>query len=302
MNEPLQESVPVNSNRISLQDISDLNLLFWNEQLEPIPSKYDADLLEHQFEQEICEEMKGLTVENIKNDHILMEELVTKVSSTLTLLYIDSKGLSKEWFMLEKRFPLAEVMESIALHQKGRCRYMFNEHKDVSPEVDATMTCLEGIAIMKSESYIYRKKILELANRSDIDQLYWLGNDLYDTYCHDSSMSTGKVLKQVLHRPLNNTGVLFGNLNDVSGHSLAKLSDLPAYRHDQKKRSTCKFCKKKSYTYCVQCTFFHAFPEVSVVCDACKREHKRVGYLHPPEIQKSKKKKVDASEPTAEIV
>ena len=300
MNEPQSGPLNSNENRISLQDVVDLNLIYWNNQLEQLPANYEADLLEHQFVQEICEEINGLTKENIKNDPILMEELVTKVSSTITQTYIDSKELSKEWFMLEP-FPLAEVMESIALHHKEICRYLFNTHID-SPEVEGTMMCIEGIAFMKSESYIYRKKALELASRPNIDQLYWLGNDLYETYCHDSSMSTGKVLKHILRRPLNNTGVLFGDLKDVSGHSLAKLSDLPAYRHDQKKSLTCKFCKKKSYTYCVQCTFFHAFPEVSVVCDACKREHKRVGYLPPPQIQKSKKKKIDASGSTAEVV
>ena len=171
-------------NRINLQQVHDLFRKFCDK--EPLPHNYDADVLsESQIEEEISEEIEGLTIESINSDPNLMEELVTKISTKLNELHIGSHHLSTEWFMLEP-FPAKEALDCLSLSNKGIVRHTLDHPFDSA----AVMYCSYGMVYLKSAHYINGKEILEYANRTDVHQTYCLGQSLYDNYCSPEGLLT----------------------------------------------------------------------------------------------------------------
>lgn len=240
---------------------------------------------EHLLGEEVIEEIEDISSERIKSDAFLREELAIKLGSKLTASLTASLDLSDQWFLTEP-FPIKEAIEAINIDNKIIARRHL---------VGSLETYLGGpLTYMSTETHLNRKEALEFAYTNYGHQLYTFGRDLYDTYCTGRCPTTGKAIKAILNRPLNQGK---SDLSDLSGHTLALLSELPAYRHDNKKRLSCNLCKHKSYTYCVQCTFFHGFPEVTTVCEKCRKEHKLIGFITPAVVtRKRKRSKIESVE------
>ena len=130
---------------------------------------------------------------------------------------------------------------------------------------------VDGMAFMSCNKYDEDKESIADIKSVSTQHAYSLGQGVFHKILSQDS-STTTALKDIYE--VEKTSDTY-----CSGHRLAKLSDLPAYRHNPSKHFRCDLCSNCSYTYCVQCTLFLGFPEISAICKHCEVKHAEAGYI-----------------------
>ena len=132
---------------------------------------------------------------------------------------------------------------------------------------------VDGMAFMSYNKYDADKESIADIRSVSTQHAYSLGQGVFHKILSQNN-STTTALKDIYE--VEKTSDTY-----CSGHRFARLSDLPAYRHNPSKHLRCDLCSQDSYTYCVQCTLFLGFPEICTICKQCEVKHAETGYIHP---------------------
>ena len=198
-------------------------------------------------------------------------------------------------FSNEKHFLLQPIIPNEAyfyklLLNRHFCNESFHLHHPFRV-VNHSITCndkpIVGIVCMSAQKYAADNATLKLLQEPVVSNSAALGKAVYGKLVFED-LSTSVVLDNIYELGESSES-WFSSSKNFSGHSLARLSDLPAYRHDPEKRLRCNRCKKSANMYCVQCTLFHGFPEICTVCKHCEGDHGKAGYVAPMKARKVKK-------------